>query len=99
VEPGARVRIETELNIGDVLHDASDVFSADMGQAALPEPRNRAIEIRGATPEDIVVCDIEEIEVLSPGVTALVPRNSPFPDWLREREWGVHANVVRIAAA
>lgn len=97
VEPGTRVRIETELNIGDVLHDASEEFTAEMVRPPYLNPATGPIEIRGATPEHVVVCDIEEIEVLSPGVTALVPRNSPFPDWLREREWGVHANVVEIA--
>ncbi len=97
VEPGARVRIETELNIGDVLHDPSEAFSAEMVKPPYLNPATGPIEIRGATPEHVVICDIEEIEVLSPGVTALVPRNSPFPDWLREREWGVHSNVVRIA--
>jgi amidase len=97
VDPGARVRIETELNIGDVLHEESETFLAEMVSPPYLNPATGPIEIRGATPAHVVVCDIEEIEVLSPGVTALVPRNSPFPDWLREREWGVHANVVRIA--
>ena len=96
VVPGTRVRIETELNIGDVLHEDEDLFSAEMVVPPYLNPANGPIEILGATSEHVVVCEIEEIEVLSPGVTALVPRNTPFPDWLREREFGVHANVVRI---
>jgi len=30
VDPGARIRIETELNIGDVLHEDGDRFTVDM---------------------------------------------------------------------
>jgi amidase len=97
VEPGTRVRIETELNLGDVLHADDDEFTLDMVKPPYLNPATGPIEIRGATPDHVVVCDIEAIEVLSPGVTALVPRNTPFPDWLREREFGVHANVVPIA--
>jgi acetamidase/formamidase len=97
VEPGARVRIETELNLGDVLHTDDAVFTAEMVRPPYLNPATGPIEISGATPEHVVVCDIEAIDVRSPGVTALVPRNSPFPDWLREREWGVHARVVPIA--
>jgi acetamidase/formamidase len=97
VEPGARIRIETELNIGDVLHADDDVFSVEMVRPPWLNPATGPIEIRGASAAHIVVCDIEQIEVHSPGLTGLVPGLSPFPDWIREREFGVHANVVRIA--
>ena len=97
VDPGTRLRIETELNIGDVLHDDADRFSAEMVRPPYLNPATGPIAIHGATSDHVVVCDIEAVEVHSPGVTALVPRNGPFPDWLREREFGVHANVVRIA--
>jgi amidase len=97
VDPGARIRIETELNIGDVLHDDDDVFSVEMVKPPWLNPATGPIEIRGASAEHVVVCDIEQIEVHSPGLTGLVPGLSPFPDWIREREFGIHANVVRIA--
>ncbi|HWH12753.1 MAG TPA: acetamidase/formamidase family protein [Solirubrobacteraceae bacterium] len=97
VEPGTRVRIETELNIGDVLHHDGDVFSADMVRPPWLNSATGPIEIRGATNEHVVVCDIERIDVHSPGLTGLVPGLSPFTDWIREREFGVHANVVPIA--
>jgi amidase len=97
VDPGARVRIETELNIGDVLHHDGDRFTVDMVKPPYLNPATGPIEINGATNEHVVVCDIEDMEVMSPGLTALVPRLSPFPDWIREREFGIHANVVTIA--
>jgi acetamidase/formamidase len=97
VDAGTRVQIETELNIGDVLQTNDAVFSAEMVRPPYLNPATGPIEIRGAGPEHVVVCDIEEIALESPGVTALVPRNTPFPDWLREREWGVHSRVVAIA--
>jgi amidase len=96
VQPGARVRIGTELNLGDVLHDASDAFSADLMHAPYVNPATGPIEIAGATPEHVVVCDIEAMVVHSPGVTGLLPRVGAFPDWLRDVEFGVHGKVVAI---
>ncbi len=99
VDPGARVRIETELNLGDVLHDVADRFSADMVAHGRLNPATGPIAIRGATREHVVVCDIEDIELHGPGVTALVPGFSPFVDWIREREFGVHSRIVEIRDA
>jgi amidase len=97
VAPGTRVRIGTELNLGDVLHDASEPFTADLMRMPYVNAATGPIAIAGATPEHVVVCDIEAMEVLSPGVTGLIPGVSPFPDWIREQEFGVHGKVVAIA--
>ena len=97
VDPGTRIRVETELNLGDVLHEPGDPFAAEMVAPPYLNPANGPIEIRGATRAHVVVCEIEQIELRSTGVTALVPRNTPFPDWIREREFGVHSEVVEIA--
>ena len=96
IEAGTQVRIGTELNIGDWLHEDGASFEPHMMQPPWLNPATGPIEIRGATPADMVVCSIDAIEVHSPGLTALVPRNSPFPDWIREREWGIQSRVVTI---
>jgi amidase len=97
VDPGTRIRFGTELNIGDWLHADGDVFERSMMQPPFLNPATGPVYINGAGPGEMVVCAIEEIEVLSPGLTGLVPGNSPFPDWIREREWDVQSRVVRIA--
>ena len=97
VDPGTRVRIETELNLGNVLNHDGDRFEVSMMRPPYLNPATGPVYIEGAAPGDVVRCSIESIEVLSPGVTALVPRNTPFPDWIREREWGVESKVVPIA--
>jgi acetamidase/formamidase len=95
IDPGQRVRFETELNMGDVMHDVDEPFELSK-VPRWPNPATGPVAIRGATPDHVVTCDIEEMELISPGVTALIPGLSPFPDWLREREFGVHARVVKI---
>src|SRR4051812_11530852 len=85
VAPGARVRIETELNIGDVLHTTADRFDQRMVKLPFVNPVTGPVAVEGAAPDHVLACHIEEIELIPPGFTALVPGFGPFVDWLRRR--------------
>jgi acetamidase/formamidase len=97
VAPGTRVRVETELNIGDVLHRPEDRFDASMMRSPYLNGATGPIAIDGATDAHALACTIEEIELVPPGFTALVPGVGAFPDWIRGHEFGVHSRVVEIA--
>src|SRR3954449_8069329 len=73
VAPGTRIRLETELNIGDVLHSVDERFDASMVNLPFVNPVTGPVAVEGATPASVLVCRIEEMEVLAPGFTALVP--------------------------
>lgn len=96
VSPGSRLRLETELNIGDVLHSVEDEFDSSMIRLPYANGATGPIAIEGATPDHVVVCDIEEMELVPPGFTALMPGFGPFVDWIRRRDFGVHARVVDV---
>jgi acetamidase/formamidase len=94
VPAGSTLRIETELNIGDVLHSIDDKFDPSMIRFPYVNGATGPIAVTGATANHVLACRIEEIEVLSPGFTALVPGVGAFPDWVRRREFGVHYRLV-----
>jgi amidase len=96
VAPRSRLRIETELNIGDVLHSPEDRFDPSMVRFPYLNGATGPIAVEGATPKHVLACDIEEIELVPPGFTALMPRAGPFVDWIRHRGFGVHAKVVDV---
>lgn len=96
VPPGARLRIETELNIGDVLHSVGDRFEPSMMRMPFVNGATGPVAIEGATPRHALAVRIEEIELVPPGFTALVPGVGAFPDWIRRREFGVHSRVVDV---
>lgn len=96
VRPGARLRIESELNVGDILHDPSEVFRPEMVHFPYLNGATGPIVVEGATSGHVLVCDIEAVEVTPPGFTALMPRAGPFVDWIRHRGFGVHGRVVDI---
>jgi amidase len=96
VAPGTRVRMETELNIGDVLHTTDDKFDASMLKLPFVNPVTGPVAIDGATPAQVLVCRVEAMELIPPGFTALVPGIGPFNDWIRHRDFGVHSRVVDV---
>jgi amidase len=96
VPPGTRLRIETELNIGDVLHSVDEKFDAAMVQLPYVNPVTGPVYVEGATSEHVLVCDVDEIELVPPGFTALLPGLGPFVDWIRGRDFGVHSRVVDV---
>jgi amidase len=96
VRPGTTLRFETELNIGDVLHSPDDVFDASMMKLPFVNGATGPVAIEGAMSGHAVSCRIDEIELVPPGFTALVPGIGAFPDWVRRREFGVHSRVVDV---
>lgn len=96
VEPGTRLRIQTELNIGDVLHSIEDKFDASMVRLPYANGATGPIAVEGASTDHALVCEIEDMELVPPGFTALVPGFGPFTDWIRRRDFGVHARVVDV---
>lgn len=96
VAPGTHLRIETELNIGDVLHTTADQFHESMLNIPFVNPVTGPVYVERATPASVLVCRIGEMELIPPGFTALVPGFGPFVDWIRRRDFGVHARVVDV---
>src|SRR6266513_4645848 len=96
VAPGTRLRVETELNIGDVLRSVDDTFDASMINLPFVNPVTGPVAVDSAGREHVLVCDIEEIELVPPGFTALLPGFGPFVDWIRHRDFGVHGRVVAV---
>lgn len=80
VDPGERLRVETELNIGDHLHDLGDAFDLSMAAAPFLNGATGPIRVRGATCAHVLICDIEAMELIPPGFTALAPGLWPFID-------------------
>lgn len=94
VSPGERVLVETELNIGDHLRTRGEQFEAGM---AVPPYLNGAtgpIHVNGASTDHVLVCEIEAMELIPPGFTALAPGLWPFAEGTAERPPGGIANRV-----
>lgn len=96
VAPGSRLRVETELNLGDVLHSVDDKFDESMLSLPYVNGATGPVAVAGATAAHVLVCRILDMELVPPGVTALLPGVGAFPDWIRRKEFGVHSRVVDV---
>ncbi len=94
VQPGETVLVETELCSGDWLHTADDRWRPGIGRG--PNPASGPIYVEGAGPGDVLAVRIDAIAVDSLGYTGFAPGQNPFPDWIRQQEWGIVTRTVRI---
>jgi amidase len=80
VDPGERLLVETELNIGPHLEALGDEFDVSMAVAPFLNGATGPIYVRGAELGHVLVCDIEDMELIPPGFTALAPGLWPFAE-------------------
>lgn len=95
IKSGETVKIATELNTGNWLHSATDVWSPEK-QIGRPNPASGCIDVEGAKPGQMIAIKILDIEILDLGYTGFAPGMNPFPDWIRDREWGIVTKTVKI---
>ena len=97
VKPGETFQVETELTSGQWLQELGD--DPDTRERGFPyvNPATGPISIEGAKPGDVLAVHIEAIDLADIGYTQIVPGKNPFPNWIRETEWGHQFKVVRIA--
>jgi amidase len=96
VQPGQRVRVETELNIGDHLRELDDQFDISMAAPPFLNGATGPIQISGSTAADMLVVDIEQMELVPPGFSAVAPGLWPFLDQASTRDAGVPNRVVDV---
>lgn len=94
VRPGESFLVETELCSGDWLHDISDRYRPGIGRG--PNPSSGCTFVEGAEPGDMLAVTVESIVPDELGFTGFGPGANPFPDWIRQKEWGVVTKTVRI---
>ncbi len=96
VDPGELLLVETELNIGKHLEHLDDEFDISMAAAPFLNGATGPIHVRGAEPEHVLVCDIEDMELIPPGFTALAPGLWPFAETKDPPPGGVANRVVDV---
>ncbi len=94
VKPGESFIVETEMCSGDWLRDISDIYRPGLDRG--PNPSSGCAYVEGAGAGDMLAVTIESIVPDELGYTGFGPGDNPFPDWIRQQEWGVVTKTVRI---
>ncbi len=93
VAPGEVFMAETELCSGPWLKSVADVWRPELGRGPNPTV---VVAVEGAKPGDCLAVHIHDIELDEVGYTAVGPRGGAFPDWIRQRSWGIVTKTVPI---
>jgi amidase len=96
IDPGQRLRVETELNIGDHLHDLDDEFDISMAAKPFLNGATGPIHVRGSTCADVLLVEIEQMELVPPGFSAIAPGLWPFVEQSIPRDGPVPHRVVDV---
>ncbi|QFR34225.1 acetamidase/formamidase family protein [Ancylobacter sp. TS-1] len=97
VEPGETFVVECAINANDgtIRHLGQQLTQADV-TFPFVNGATGPIEVKGARAGDMLVLEIVEMEVDTLGFTALWPGVGMFPDWVRQKEFGMQTRVVAI---
>jgi amidase len=97
VNPGEIFSVECAINVNDgtIRHVGQQLTEADV---TLPFVNGATgpIEVRGAQPGDALSVEILAFKPVGLGFTALWPGIGIFPDWVRNREFGIQTRVVEV---
>ena len=93
IEPGETFVAETELCSGSWLRSVDDVWTRAASSRANPTV---CVGVVGAGKDHMLAVTIEDIVVDEVGYTGFSPGMTPFPDWIRQKEWGVVTRTVPI---
>lgn len=98
VRPSEVFEVATELNIGghNIL-SLDDRIKPDSFVIPFVNPATGPIYVEGAKPGHMLRIHLHRVELVGYGFTALWPGVGIFPDWGRQKEFGVQSHVVRVA--
>jgi amidase len=97
IAPDERIEIECEINCnaGVITSLDSKVSTANV-TVPFVNPATGPLHVKGARKGQILDVTIHDMTHAELGYTALWPGMGIFPDWVRQKEFGIHTRVMRV---
>lgn len=97
VRPGEVFEVDTELNIGGHnIRSLGDKITSSSFVIPLVNPATGPIYVEGSKPGDVIHVKLHNVELVGLGYTALWPGIGIFPDWARQKEFGIQSHIVKV---
>jgi amidase len=97
IRPGETVEVECEMNCNaGVITSTSSKVSIDKVKIPFVNPATGPLFVAGAKPGMVVSVTIEAMKLGPIGYTALWPGLGIFPDWVRQKEFGIHTRAMEV---
>jgi len=97
IELGESVVVECEINCNaGVITSLASKVSPETVKLPFVNPATGPFEIPGAAPGQVLAVTIEAMELDEIGYTALWPGIGMFPDWVRQKEFGIQTRAMAV---
>src|SRR5918993_665311 len=97
VGEGETFIVECAINVNDgTIRHVGQQLTAEDVKIPFVNGATGPIEVRGSKPGDMLTVEIQDIKLDNLGFTALWPGIGMFPDWVRQKEFGIQNRVVRV---
>ena len=97
ISPGETIRIECEINCNaGVITSTQSKVSPETVKLPFVNPATGPLHVAGARPGQMLAVRIEAMELDEIGYTALWPGMGMFPDWVRQKEFGIQTRAMEV---
>lgn len=97
IRPGEAIEIECEINCnGGVITSLDSKVSLDNVKLPFVNPATGPLCVAGARAGQMLAVHISEMRLDRLGYTGLWPGIGIFPDWVRQKEFGIQTRVMEV---
>ena len=98
IAPGEAIEIECEINCNaGVITGLESRLSPDNVKLPFVNPATGPLHVKGAKAGQMLAVRIRSMELDEFGYSALWPGFGIFPDWVRQKEFGIRTRVMRVS--
>jgi acetamidase/formamidase len=98
IRPGERIEIECEINCNaGVISSTASKVSRDNVRLPFVNPATGPLYVAGARKGQMIAVHIHEMKLGPIGYTALWPGIGIFPDWVRQKEFGIQTRAMEVS--
>jgi acetamidase/formamidase len=98
IAPGETVRVECEINCNaGIVTSTESKLTPQNVTFPFVNPATGPLTVSGAKAGQMLAVTIHEMDLDSVGYTALWPGIGMFPDWVRQKEFGIHTRAMEVS--
>ena len=97
IRPGETVTVECEINCNaGRITSVDSKLSPESVRSPFVNPATGPLRVAGAQPGQALAVHIQKMDLDEVGYTALWPGIGMFPDWVRQREFGIQTRAMEV---
>jgi amidase len=97
IRPGEQVTVECEINCNEgLITSTASKLSSETVRFPFVNPATGPLRVVGARPGQVLAIHVHAMELDEIGYTALWPGIGMFPDWVRQKEFGIQTRAMEV---